>query len=289
MNEPGELEVKEKCVSALAVARPVWEELSSRSFSGQVVGLFERACNIIGTGERVIALTQPEIGHGPFSIVIGDCPNLFNSFSVHQPVRGNQHELEIGSWHIVLRAAAIWEPKIGGFDQPLYLDPALLKLIQPYLDWPPSTDTTPVTGEIARLMSEAAAQLTQAISLDTGIEDAAVRLAGLGGGLTPAGDDYLVGVMAALWLSGQPDKLPKIAAVAIPKTTTLSAAFLKAAAQGEYIEPWHSLASALLNENASALTKSLKHLAEFGASSGLAALAGFTGTFLSLIKTSNNF
>jgi hypothetical protein len=67
-------------------------------------------------------------------------------------------------------------------------------------------------------------------------------LAGLGSGLTPAGDDILMGILHALhaWRPDT-DLCRRLAAAAAPHTTTLSAALLRAAAAGEASEPWHRL------------------------------------------------
>jgi hypothetical protein len=89
-----------------------------------------------------------------------------------------------------------------------------------------------------------------------------------------------MGTMAALWLTGQSDHLPKIAEVAGSKTNALSRSFLRAAAKGEFIEPWHALARAWLDEDSRAMTKAVEWIARFGASSGLDALAGFAQTLL---------
>ena len=57
-------------------------------------------------------------------------------------------------------------------------------------------------------------------------------LAGLGDGLTPAGDDWLVGMMLWAWLAhAAPRRFCQVLSdAAVPRTTTLSAAFLQAAA-----------------------------------------------------------
>jgi hypothetical protein len=75
------------------------------------------------------------------------------------------------------------------------------------------------------------------------VKAAARWLAGRGIGLTPTGDDVLMGVLYGLWV-WQPDRKLRqaIADSAAPHTTTLSAAFLRAAAAGEATDPWRRLA-----------------------------------------------
>ena len=62
---------------------------------------------------------------------------------------------------------------------------------------------------------------------------------------------------------------------------TLSSAFLRAAANGEFMEPWHVLAQALFDENSEEINAAITGIARFGASSGLDALAGFAAGILS--------
>src|SRR5437588_64061 len=91
------------------------------------------------------------------------------------------------------------------------------------------------------------------------------RLAGRGGGLTPAGDDLLAGYAAGLVLfHGDRRAAHAIALAAAPRTTALSATLLRHAARGELPEPAHAL---------------LEHgdpnpLRTFGHSSGRALLVG---------------
>ncbi len=69
-----------------------------------------------------------------------------------------------------------------------------------------------------------------------------VRLAGRGGGLTPSGDDVLAGFAAGLVLwHGRSLEAARLAAVAAPRTTRLSATLLWHAALGQLPEPAHRL------------------------------------------------
>ena len=104
-------------------------------------------------------------------------------------------------------------------------------------------------------------------------------LAGLGGGLTPAGDDFIVGVLLATWAglygSGAEALCQPIVAAAAPLTTTLSAAYLRAAARGECMAQWHAFFEALLRSEAQAMRAAIRALMATGHTSGADALAGF--------------
>jgi hypothetical protein len=111
-------------------------------------------------------------------------------------------------------------------------------------------------------------------------------LAGLGPGLTPAGDDFLVGVLYSLFSNhysviGNPssnyDKLitdycSLITSSAVPHTTTLSSNLLQAAARGEASQTWHDLLSA---QTAETYSKAITRILRTGHSSGSDAMLGF--------------
>jgi hypothetical protein len=278
-------------IPTLFIARPLVEALDVRPFSGRVLGRFKKACNLVDEQRHIITLTLPEIGNGPFSIVVENQPGLFQSLQVDQPAYADAHYLLIGERQLTLRTATVWEPRLACSEQTLELGQALTEMLRPYAQWSPFPGTTPVTQGANRLAGEAVTQLRLALvqTKEYGklenwaeIEGVVGQLAGLGGGLTPAGDDYLIGVMAVLWLSGYKNWPPRIAAEAAPRTTTLSAAFLQAAGRGEFIEPWHELAQALVIRTPEAFNQALRRVAQFGASSGVDALAGFAMTLLSL-------
>lgn len=273
-------------LSAISIARPLYEELSICSFSGHVFGLFNRACNLIDARERVIALTSSSIDNGPFSIVIEQGSKFFNTVEPHQPVFATDRELTIMDWHISFSNADFWEPKIKWPKTPPKIPPAIVTILEPYANWPRPHPDTPVFSRTAQLARQAANELKQALVQNKDIAEAVTKLVGLGGGLTPAGDDYLVGTMAALWLTKQVDIPPKIAEIAACKTTILSVAFLRAAAKGEFIQPWHDLVQALSAEDIIATIEATRRIAQFGASSGLDALAGFATTLSGFLVSS---
>lgn len=117
----------------------------------------------------------------------------------------------------------------------------------------------------------------------------ASRLAGLGPGLTPAGDDWLagwlVGLHAAAALETPP--LPPVAVgravvnSAGARTTRLSLAFLQAAADGASAAPWHALLAALPAAAPGPLRTAADAIMHTGATSGSDMLAGFLAAFQS--------
>ncbi len=269
---------------AIAIARPIRLMLRARPFSGHVAGRFEHACNLLDDEGRVIALTLPEVGNGPFSIVLDGDAGLFAQLQPGQPAGVDAGQIVLGATRIPLAAARVWDPRLPGGPRLGRLPPAIAAILLPYADWPRPALDTPLAIHTARLLAQGAGALLDAIERTGAGAEAAGQLAGLGHGLTPAGDDYLLGVMAGLWLLGERDGLPAIARAAAARTTALSGAFLAAAGRGQFAEPWHALARALARQDEERCREAVRRIAEFGATSGRDALAGFTAIVARRIK-----
>jgi hypothetical protein len=105
------------------------------------------------------------------------------------------------------------------------------------------------------------------------------KIAGLGPGLTPSGDDFLMGLLHAVWLAHPGRTASRIAGwileAAAPRTTTLSAAWLTSAAKGEAGASWHELLSTMEMSPRSELAEAVQKILKTGHTSGADALAGF--------------
>ena len=103
-----------------------------------------------------------------------------------------------------------------------------------------------------------------------------VDLLGAGSGLTPSGDDCIVGLLVALHALGARDVAATVACVvarhAPHRTSRLSAAHLDAACAGEAIEPLHAAIAAIAAGTSP--EPALDALERFGHGSGFDALAG---------------
>lgn len=136
----------------------------------------------------------------------------------------------------------------------------------------------------------AASELLEGIAAgETGqVSSAARRLAGLGYGLTPSGDDFLLGVCAALELAAavlpdgagsqqarsRQDQIMAIAAAAVGRTTLLSATWLDYAARGEFSAEVCDLLVALADTKGTGLDRATSRLLAVGGLSGLDTAGG---------------
>jgi hypothetical protein len=115
------------------------------------------------------------------------------------------------------------------------------------------------------------------------MRDGAARLVGLGPGLTPAGDDFLCGFVAAAHCrcAARPARSRLLAHLTeavrdlLGQTTDISAAFLRGAFAGRFSRPLAALAEACAGSPGSDLDGAILRLAAIGHSSGLDAATGF--------------
>ncbi|MFN2304811.1 MAG: DUF2877 domain-containing protein [Anaerolineales bacterium] len=118
-------------------------------------------------------------------------------------------------------------------------------------------------------------------------------LIGLGKGLTPAGDDFLVGFLLASHylalispaLASQAELQKSILATAAIKTTTLSAALMQCAADGAADERL-MMASRWLAQGDLTIMKVKTDLLSYGSSSGMDSFAGMLAAILLFSTTS---
>jgi hypothetical protein len=137
--------------------------------------------------------------------------------------------------------------------------------------------TTPPPGPLARIAAPGLAALARATrGRDAEAALTAARaLIGLGPGLTPAGDDCLVGWLAGLWAGGERDRAlvastgRGLLAAARERTGPLSCAFLAAAVAGAFAEPVRAFVARPDESRLAALLA-------LGATSGADLLAGYS-------------
>ena len=263
-------------LKAHSVGRPLIKSLADNPFSGYVAGIYRNSCNIIGYDGRMITIVNPPISKGPFSVII-ESHNLFSSINTKMYVRANSHRIEVGNiLFIHFEHVDCWEPKMIQLPSLFRLKSTSAELLINYTQWPKKQFKNTSSNYARDKLICGARNLQHALVNGYSIKKAVKSLAGLGFGLTPSGDDYLLGVMASLWLTKNTNFLEEIGCLSSQKTTSLSAAYLMAASKGDFAECWHDLAQAVLYQDLKALRDSISEFLQIGASSGRDALAGFS-------------
>ena len=218
--------------------------------------VFDGVCNLVNDRGEVLSVVSPRIGPGPLHLVAADEAAV--ALERRDPVRfdGASRQLTVGRLCVGWQAANLWSPR-----------PEWALLRERPAGWPapeplPPDIDAPLRHTLAGLVAgDWAACLAGARGL-----------AGRGAGLTPSGDDVLLGIFYALWVwQARLEWVARLAAEVAPLTTTLSANLLRAAADGEAMWQWHDLVDGRPGAMAALLA--------VGHTSGADAWAGFVAAY----------
>ena len=263
-------------LKARYIGRPLLHSLTKNSFTGSVVGIYQDFCNILGNDGRMITIAISPMGKSPFSVLI-EWQDSFTSIVAKMNVQADQYGIKVGDVIFInLGNAETWVPKMPQIPRTFRLNASSAELLFDYTHWLEPTFYNSSNKYVRDKLISGAKELQHALVNRHPIKRAVTYLAGLGSGLTPSGDDYLLGVMASLWLTKNTHFLDEIAWLSSQKTTSLSAAYLMAASKGDFAECWHDLAQAVLYQDPKALRDSISEFIQIGASSGRDALVGFS-------------
>ena len=295
---------------ALRVSRPVAILLAARGTRrhGTVHSVFRRAANVQlgddnGAQGTLLSLTTPEMPLAPNGLSL-DLPSeaAFPALGLTPgaPVLLDQSTLHFPAAQLTVawRDAARWEPRppIRAGVSRGTLAESLRRLRSLVLTSAGSAGLTPLlwyqdgrTGgvpldRLIQLALPAALALEQAAATRDAarVGEAAARLAGLGPGLTPSGDDLLAGFVAAWTLAreglGRTARADAVAAAvlqgAASRASTLGRCWLEYGARGEVAEPHGALLAALCDGEARALEARALAVLGIGATSGADWLTG---------------
>jgi Protein of unknown function (DUF2877) len=225
------------------------------SFTGVVHSVFRRACNIRTDGGDLLALLAPELGNLPHGIRIEAPPGLAfaGHFRAGQRVGCRAALLRAaGSGLAVdLRTATRWRSELKAVDLARPVVAAAWQVAWRALQHRRQRDRAPL---LRAVQSRALALAGASRALDLDRATAAVRaLIGCGPGLTPAGDDLIVGLLAGLRCTAGDDParacflraLGAAVASAALATGEISQACLRQAIAGAFSEPIVQLAGAI--------------------------------------------
>ncbi|HEX4114114.1 MAG TPA: DUF2877 domain-containing protein [Stellaceae bacterium] len=255
----------------------------ARAFTGAVHSVFARGCNIELASGTLLGLVARDVGAVPrgFQLATPDRFAFLDHIHAGAPIacRAGLLRIEHSALSIDLRPAIPWRSHLDKY--PIACDRPDVAAA-----WRAAWTALVVHGgavPLQRQAGDAIATLVRAARTlrPESAPDAIARLIGLGDGLTPAGDDFLVGFLAGLW------GLPKSAerrvfrtaltvaiATAVSGTGAISRLYLEAATAGEVSQSLAALAGAIgrgdANETASAVATALA----VGDSSGAAASYG---------------
>ncbi len=231
--------------------------------------VFERAVNLRWDDGRLVMLQGPGLLSAPFAMALEWLPST-GALAPGMVVTRDATRLMVGGAAIDWQGAEAASTAIN----PAARAPRVLGVLLGHAE--------PVRGAPG-LDSERGARgrmrLAEGISMaDSGaFLDGARALIGLGEGLTPAGDDCVVGALAVLrrarpaFLARRPDLRTQLAADARRATTDVGREFLLHALDGAFSEPMIALVMATSEAKA---REAIRRLLSVGHTSGADALVG---------------
>ena len=237
---------------------------------GKIVSISPNSATILLNTNELITLLSHTTPLNPWAATLSFSPSCLIQGT---PVITQNHQLTIGNYHFSL--ASIIGEKLTITETPKLSANALHYLVSKLSCQNPMPD-----GPFQEAIKHG---LKRFILGDT---DGLIKIIGLGTGLTPSGDDCLVGVLAALELMSTVDpkifKYRKNLVIKLPKnlnqlTSRLSVQMITTAVQGSYAEPvihfLHTLARLESRKNhfhshTEDITQALKNLLNMGSTSG---------------------
>ena len=296
-------------IKALSLTSGVRDWLANSRYP-RILHLFDQVCNLINERGEVLSVVTPQIGDGPFNLAVENGICFSEHLNLDSPIRCAETAVSHR------RAPSINRVKAPIFHARLHLgalaiDTAEAKLWNPCPDWEklharrddilsqimslraPTGAQQSFAGEEIALSQRTLLAMTAItdslssalVSADLSSSIAAARqLAGLGIGLTPSGDDFILGAILATWFFHPPD-IAKVLAEEIadstaPLTTSLSAAWLRSAGRGEAGILWHEFFDALIAGDAIGIRSQIDKILSVGETSGADALSGYLGTYV---------
>jgi len=289
-------------IEALSMSWRVARAVRQEGWTGEVIAVHPHSVYVTDEDDEIYAIVRLPLGNGPLNLVIPTEPaQLFNGLALGTSLASSGARLGIGEIITIgLEAASIWDPKAYAAvaADPDALERGLAELCREVSHRAPAES-------LARLLPhlddedlpealEGIAHFPRSHALIGGLAEALTQrdrrrlkvvtssLAGLGPGLTPAGDDFIAGVLLALALVREQRgdaALNEIATLlvetAAPRTHEISAAYLRAAYDGQVGERWHPLLAALAAGDGAQITAAAAPVLATGETSGADMLAGF--------------
>jgi hypothetical protein len=294
---------------AKSIASDLIDTLTSKTVEGIVHSVFDQACNIQLDRNSLVTLISSKLPNYPAAIkldITEDQKLCSFGFKVAMKAVINKDEIKIPEIciSIKLTGAKVWD------SSPLFFrstvsEEILNKNIEKIRDLTLKygemegiasiLDGDKVANHYKDFIINSVKRLTRGISdFDyKEITEASKRLIGLGPGLTPAADDFLLGILASLYYIGyyfgnHLENLKKIAGFMIydlpGRTTFISEIMLRSGMKARFSEPIRDLMLAVIH-NTSVQDKCI-NLLSIGGTSGSDCAAGivFGGVLMAKVK-----
>jgi len=263
-------------------------------FEGHVHSVFARACNL-ACGDALLTLGTFDAGNGPtvLRLAPGAPADLRDRFEIGERFDARRGTLRTSRVELDLRQASVWHPAEPGHAMPAARVEARLRKARLQVDARRATRAN-VLDTLARPALVALADACRALDCGEALRQLD-RLVGWGEGLTPAGDDFLVGLLAGLDVlvrgDGRRRRFQRAIRAGVAsrthRTTPIAAHCLRLAAAGHHAEPLVELRSALVCAvDDDGVETALQRALAVGATSGADTVSGLLAGLLAWLPSS---
>ncbi|MER1977009.1 DUF2877 domain-containing protein [Pseudocitrobacter faecalis] len=255
--------------------------------SGQIAQVFNRAVNLwLPARRRWLTLLSESCDNAPNSCRLA-LTHFDASFQPGQSIELHHHGVMVADkLKIDTLSCRCWQPPDLTLSRERFRQIPWLKLRDIILQQLQKHDTlflgggnNPFYQAISEQLQRNREILFKALRGNLNITSAVTQMIGLGIGLTPSSDDYLVGMSAILFIPGHPaahlrDEFISALACAGKNTTSLSATTIEAAFDYRYRENIYAFIASLINDPRQLSEKNIADIKSIGSSSGCDMLFG---------------
>jgi hypothetical protein len=272
---------------------------------GKIHSVFEHVINIILL-DHLISIVGTNVGMGPLNIVINIPDDLDFTLILKKgdPISLDE-DINVGDSLIIIsmEGVQLWEPSVN-LKERILSNNTILDNIEILRETALASDKHGGFGEligsaktnefeiskenkfgpIAKYAAPHILSLLEAISLERydDILQSSNKIVGLGPGLTPSGDDMLIGMMVAMFYISENKEISldvkqinnEIISGITGRTTLISEEFLREAAMGRVNEPIAILMDNILSADKKEIVESVANVLSIGSSSGVDTIFG---------------
>ena len=279
---------------AITIGTVAKRELDSALF-GRVTAVFERSLYLEVKGSW-ICLADANLGFGPLTVSVKSKygREWINSFSVGRLVKLSPVSISIDDSTIIsTKGVRFWQyqkistwtknslmqglSSLENIEESNVPDEGLGRFLFECPDRLLTSDRSLAADHSIGILKNWLKKCFEVQMPITPDKEAVTSLLGLGPGLTPSGDDFLGGMLIALYVCGEKSVQKQLytqVETLLDNTGPVSKAHLKAAALGEGSHSLHQVLNMLLNGNHTKLEPAIDSINQIGHTSGWDALAG---------------
>ena len=262
----------------LGIHKPLWDALQEAPKRGTVHSIFDKVVNVALLDGQMVSLLSSSMDDGPYALILEE--KNFSSLGIHvqDPVVLTKELVTMGPKAWILKDLRLYELSLPRYRYTPQVKRHVETLVK-NLEKIQEHVTTPYEETLQKMLQEGLWALKEAlVKEDKGLfMEGAKKLLGLGQGLTPTGDDVLLGALLVLSLKEQPlrkvrDYYEELLPLAKEATNQLSYVGLQRGVEGYFRKDLLDFMEALWTQKS--MTKPLEKVLSIGHSSGRDMLQG---------------